>query len=756
MSEPNAAPPFRPPITDFTIKYRWLHWAALILLFAFAFNGQWRVGRDSALYRGLAHSIATGKGYSFGDFGSRQIYPGLPVLLAGLEKVFGPSSVPPIIMVHLFSLGCLIFTYKLVRLRFDEWIAIAVTFCVGVHGWYLELTNEIRDDIPFLFGMLVALYGWERLRLAIGSDKKGSDPFLSTGGGAVIKGSLPFMSRTAVRAGAFLVVGLAIAAVMRPTFIILAAAWVIVCVWGLITGPKRKFYAICLGVLMAVWLAMILLDPRTRGFKPLGGGYEYDASVALGKAAENISKNIWKVVSIEIAHGFFGQRWLPGMTQVMNLIAIGASLLLLKKNPMWTLLILFTVVVMMLMTPVPRYLVMVIPLLMLAWVLLIIEIAKRVPPQHASAVIFVGLAAVIVPNLIRCGKVIGQQRGWQSAPSGGLAQWQCIIDMGYVVKQLVPPGEKVIAPGATIMSYYSERECVMARDILPRSKHEVHWPRHLDALNIRYAVFPSDQYMEGERKIRELMDKGVIVPDERVAKVGDLALMRVHIEVPPVGVDWRKRPVATTRVTVKTTSGGTTRPAKATLARKARHAAAIRKAAAEAKARHAEREARLQRQEAADAKAALRRKQAKFRRAREAAIRAATQKSTTQPASTQRAGKEPSALLPLPARGERAGERGERRPLTSQRSFPIVRTLPLSLILSPVYRGGEGTRSYFDPGGFVGQSFALRSDSIVSAENFRGPRFMPWQRCAAASQFSFDARLPSQNGHVRHCSGRTS
>ena len=91
------------------------------------------------------------------DFGSRQIYPGLPVLLAGLEKVFGPSSVPPIIMIHLFSLGCLIFTYKLVRLRFDEWIAIAVTFCVGVHGWYLELTNEIRDDIPFLFGMRVAL-----------------------------------------------------------------------------------------------------------------------------------------------------------------------------------------------------------------------------------------------------------------------------------------------------------------------------------------------------------------------------------------------------------------------------------------------------------------------------------------------------------------------------------------------------------------------------------------------------------------------
>src|SRR3954469_22544467 len=157
----------RTPLTDAIVRHRRVFYIAIAVFYALAFTGQWRVGRDSALYRGLGHSLATGHGYHFGAFSSRQIYPGLPVLLAGLEKVFGPASAPPIILIHLFSLGCIVLTYKLVRLRFPQWVAVIVACMLAANGWFLELTNEIRDDIPFLFGMLMALYGWERLRLAL-------------------------------------------------------------------------------------------------------------------------------------------------------------------------------------------------------------------------------------------------------------------------------------------------------------------------------------------------------------------------------------------------------------------------------------------------------------------------------------------------------------------------------------------------------------------------------------------------------------
>src|SRR4051794_40059410 len=164
MPLPDPAPQrVAAPLTDAIVRHRNILWGMLVVVALLAFNGTWRVGRDSALYRGLGHSLATGHGYSFGNFAKQQIYPGLPILLAGLEKVFGQRDLPPILLIHAFSLGCLIFTYKLVRLRYPQWVAVIVTFSVGINGWYLELTNEMLADIPFLFGMLVALYGWERL-----------------------------------------------------------------------------------------------------------------------------------------------------------------------------------------------------------------------------------------------------------------------------------------------------------------------------------------------------------------------------------------------------------------------------------------------------------------------------------------------------------------------------------------------------------------------------------------------------------------
>jgi hypothetical protein len=115
------------PLTRWIVAHRVHIFVFAAVFYALAFNGQWRVGRDSALYRGLAHSLASGQGYQFTEFSARQIYPGLPVLLAGLEKIFGQRDWPPILLIHLFSLGCLIVTYKLIRLRFPQWVAIAVT-----------------------------------------------------------------------------------------------------------------------------------------------------------------------------------------------------------------------------------------------------------------------------------------------------------------------------------------------------------------------------------------------------------------------------------------------------------------------------------------------------------------------------------------------------------------------------------------------------------------------------------------------------
>src|SRR5687767_3257904 len=120
------------------------------ILYLVSFNGQWRIGLDTANYRGLADSIANGRGYVFGEWAGKNIYPGLPLLLAGFEIVVGKSVVPPLLCMLIFSIVTLIITYRLIRLHYEKWIAVTVTIGVATNSWYLQQTSELMTDIPFL------------------------------------------------------------------------------------------------------------------------------------------------------------------------------------------------------------------------------------------------------------------------------------------------------------------------------------------------------------------------------------------------------------------------------------------------------------------------------------------------------------------------------------------------------------------------------------------------------------------------------
>jgi len=743
------------PLTRWIVAYRVHIFVVAAVFYALAFNGQWRVGRDSALYRGLAHSLASGQGYQFTDFSARQIYPGLPVLLAGLEKVFGQRDWPPIILIHLFSLGCLVVTYRLIRLRFPQWVAIAVTACTALNAWFLELTNEIRDDVPFLFGMLLALYGWERLRIALAASLATRDdadatvnapPDMLASQATRLNGKLQNVTASI----AILLIGLAVAALMRPTFWILAIAWVLTCVLGMIVGPRRKFYAISFAILLAVWLAVMAVDPRVHGFSPLGGGYERDARAALAKVGEKVVENVPQMLGDGLAYGFFGQKWAPGLTQLINVAVILSSLLLLRKYPLWALLILGTIGVTIVMTPVPRYYVMILPLLALSWLLLVVTIARRVPAKHFELAIMIGLIMMVAPNLARSFKVISEQRKGQRSVDG--PKWRDVAEMSRRIREIVPPGEKVIGPEwAPIANYLSGRHIVGSRDIIPTNKRPQIWPHHLEALKIRYAIFPAKLYDDAERKTRFLIDRGVIVPTVRVARVGEeWVLAEITIDVPPAGKDWRKQPIREATFTHKTAPDGTTRPSNEVIAaRRARRAAerreaAERQAAAIARAKREAKQAKLEQQAKEDRHAAaVRRRRLAARRSKAAK----TPPTVTQPAATQPASSLQRPTSVIPREPWRPRDLGVER--VSALRDPSVVKLPRDDMPSQVDVA-------FDVGGSAGQSFASRKDSICFSENFRDPRLIPWQRWPAVSQFSLLASSPSQNGQVRHWSGRTS
>src|SRR3954452_17744919 len=111
------------PILPWVSKYRWGFFALVGIAFVLSFNGQWRVGRDSAAYRGLAHRLATTGQYVFRDkpadleMSDQQDtrYPGLPILLAAVERASGNSDRGAVALVMGAAVLTLGLTYLLMR-----------------------------------------------------------------------------------------------------------------------------------------------------------------------------------------------------------------------------------------------------------------------------------------------------------------------------------------------------------------------------------------------------------------------------------------------------------------------------------------------------------------------------------------------------------------------------------------------------------------------------------------------------------------
>src|SRR5205814_3614375 len=155
-------------------RFRWVYFAFVALLFLAAFNGQWRVGRDSAAYRGLGHQLATTGKYVFREkpnlagYSDQQDtrYPGMPLILAGVEKIFGRSDAAADLTVALMAALTLILTYRLAKGALPPWMAVAVVFGMGANGRFLEHANEVLSDVPFLLGVVLTLLAFDRLMAA--------------------------------------------------------------------------------------------------------------------------------------------------------------------------------------------------------------------------------------------------------------------------------------------------------------------------------------------------------------------------------------------------------------------------------------------------------------------------------------------------------------------------------------------------------------------------------------------------------------
>lgn len=500
-----------PAWAPWIVRWRWLLAPAWILMHLLAFNGQWRIGADSATFRAVAHSLATGEGYAVLGEHQRQVYPGLPFLLAGLERLFGDAVWPAILVMLAVSAAILALTYRLIRRVEPAWVATVVTAGVGFNAFFVSLGHELLTDLPFLLGVMMALWGWETL----------------TDRGAARR----------MRSGLWLAAGLALAAVMRPTFWVVALAFALVCIGGLIvgllprfaprrwtTGPDRarswRFYAMCLAVVVVVGFAFAALDPRTRSLDLLAGAYEAEVAervLSLGDRLREAPAKLWEMLEDHLEAIFFAER-VEYLNPLLAALLLAGVFLVARRRPLWGLMVGILLVALFFASSVPRYYIMVLPILWLGWVMLVRYSAVRLFRTAKSRSIF---AAVTIGLVVGCNlghdvKFILEQRSQPFIQGYKDGHYEPLVAMARVIQRATGPDETIIGPFAPELSYLSGRRVLGRRALF--SGYEA--TEREKALIVRdcgaqWAVFPTSAYERKDLPLYRLGRAGIFVPSNR-------------------------------------------------------------------------------------------------------------------------------------------------------------------------------------------------------------------------------------------------
>jgi hypothetical protein len=420
-------------------------------------------------------------------------------------------------------------TYRLIRMHYPEWMAICVTFGVGINAWFLQLCNELLTDVPFLLGVVAALYGWELLKRAADRARR-------------------------VRALMMLTPGLLLAGAMRPTFWVLAAAWGVVCACGVLFGPRRKFYAACLVMLVTVWTIVQLIDPRHRGFHPFSGGYEREAIELLPDVQLTFWQRTYSALRDQLPASFFGEQMAP-VSAAASVVLLGSCLLLFRRHALWALMVFITFGITLALSTQPRYYTMVLPMLLLGWLLMLVELVKRLPAFWGTVALAVGLGLVTCNNISAMVSFVKEQRSPHFLRAYKDGKYIPVLGMCDVMIANLPRDARVLGPSASIMSYVTGIHVFSQREILGRA-NAIRYPKAIRDAHINYAVLPAKVYHAKERMTERLMERGLPVPVSRVGGGGGMHLWRVRPYVPPgdwrtLPKGWRAPPATTTQPTTR-------------------------------------------------------------------------------------------------------------------------------------------------------------------------------------------------------------
>jgi hypothetical protein len=457
-------------LIDLYWRRRWVFLSLLVGFYAAAYTGRWQPEPDSALYLSLGRNLAQGQGYTYLGEPHALAYPGMPYLIAGLFGIFGIGAEwAPHAAVFVLTLVGLALLYRLFYLHVGPRPAVFLTCMVGMNFTLFQYAFELRNDVPFAVGVLAFLVGVESWRRRAAQP---APPATPPNPQSEIRPpqspSVPWYDTLAP------VLGLALAAVMRPHVWVLIGAVALAGALTVFRLPRKRAIVVALAVVILVSGTLLAIAAR-------GGAVTYEAAIRdyLAKLStvegwRTVGANGWKIIDSSLPEAAFGHQMGPGITPVIGLVLVGLCVSLLRRRWLWGLFAIGTLLMVLVILPAPRYLLPIVPLVAVAWFGAICWLNHRLPRPWGNVVFAVLLAMWVVPNFLKITKLIAEQRSPTFAATYGEAgSVPALQAISHDIAAIVPPDAYVLAHKkvARVLAYWSDRY-VAAPYELPAAAHE--------------------------------------------------------------------------------------------------------------------------------------------------------------------------------------------------------------------------------------------------------------------------------------------
>lgn len=446
-------------------RHRWWFLLGIIVLYMAGFNGQWRVGSDSASYLNAARVYADEGGFGYmTQTLSPHRYPGLTILIGSIFKMTGSESmvVPQIVML-IIGLATVFLTYRLIARCDSRPVAVLVALIVAISDSVMQHAYEMLTDLPFLFGIMLILNGLEDLRRYWFGDS----PATQGESRDVQREKIRLSGASLIVPAVFLVAGLAVVVSMKRTMWIFFAAMLLTTVIQCVTGRVKWRYAfIGGGVTVAGVVLFLIFDPRR-------GSYDYSREFLLhlfevytpGELIAKIGSHIAMLFEQNVVDAVFAMELAPVLNSVATLAILGLSVGVMSRRRLWGVFVLLFLLALLIHQPSARYFVAIFPFMAYGWYRGAAWLNDKLPQPWANVLCAAMLLLWIGPNTFKAVGLVIEQRGTPFIEHYGDGQYESMVELSSVLRDMAAKDDLIVATDSSILSYYSQRQVINHRNL---------------------------------------------------------------------------------------------------------------------------------------------------------------------------------------------------------------------------------------------------------------------------------------------------